>query len=113
MRKAKSFLLFFLFLSLHAFLSSLFAQSNQASFQHLSIEDGLSDNRINCMVQDDEGFMWIGTEDGLNRYNGFTSKIFHHSIDSFSICSNAITCAFKDRTNRLWFGGNGLMLFNP
>jgi len=90
-----------------------FAQHNTTSFQHLTIENGLSDNRINCMVQDADGFMWICTEDGLNRFNGYTSKIFRHTEDSFSVCSNTITCAFKDRTNCLWFGGNGVMVCNP
>ncbi|MEO8085210.1 MAG: two-component regulator propeller domain-containing protein [Bacteroidota bacterium] len=112
MRQAKRLFSFILLFFLPAILNSIFAQSNPTSFQHLSIENGLSDNGINCFVQDAEGFMWIGTEDGLNKYNGRSSKIYRHSTDSFSICSNAITCAFKDKRNRLWFGGNGLMLFN-
>ncbi len=109
----KHFLLKFLILFLPVVSGNVFAQRNASSFQHLSIDNGLSDNRINCIIQDADGYIWIGTEDGLNKFNGHSSKIFRHSEDSFSVCSNAITCAFKDKSSRLWFGGDGLMVCNP
>ena len=113
MFRVKHFLLRLLIIFMPAVPGMSFGQSNPSSFQHLTIENGLSDNRINCVIEDAEGFIWIGTDDGLNKFNGYSSKIFRHSADSFSVCSNTIHCAFKDNTNRLWFGGNGLMVCNP
>ena len=46
-----------------------YAQVTESTFQHFSIEEGLSDNAVNCIVQDNEGYIWMGTEDGLNKFN--------------------------------------------
>lgn len=52
------------------------AQYSQASFKHLGIEDGLSQSVVKSIVQDKYGFMWFGTNDGLNKYDGYTFKVF-------------------------------------
>ena len=50
----------------------LFAASNDLCFRHFSVEDGLSSNSVRALMQDKYGFLWIGTDEGLNRYDGTT-----------------------------------------
>ena len=54
----------------------LFAQDKPVKFDRLSTRDGLSQNRVFDITQDQNGFIWIGTEDGLNRYDGYNFKVF-------------------------------------
>ncbi|MBK9106831.1 MAG: histidine kinase [Saprospiraceae bacterium] len=92
----------------------LLSQVDNASFQHLNIENGLSNNTINSIVQDDEGYIWIATNDGLNKFNGYTSKLFYpNKLDSNNIVNTSLGCSFKDSKGRLWFGANGLILCDP
>lgn len=113
MSKARNkFFFFTLFLLLLFCLS--FAQNTSTSFQHLSIDNGLSSNHINCILQDNTGYIWIGTNDGLNKFNGYLIKTFRNvEGDSLSLASNFITCGFKDSKNRLWFGGDFLCMGYP
>ncbi|ADY53186.1 hypothetical protein Pedsa_2644 [Pseudopedobacter saltans DSM 12145] len=55
----------------------------QLKFKHLTINDGLSQNVVLCMIQDREGYIWMGTEDGLNRYDGYEFKHYKHSDDEW------------------------------
>lgn len=76
-------------------------------FGHLSVEDGLSQSSVLTIFQDSKGFMWFGTEDGLNRYDGYGFKIFRPEKDNpYSISDNIIHCIFEDRGGRLWIGTN-------
>ncbi|MEL7532754.1 MAG: two-component regulator propeller domain-containing protein, partial [Bacteroidota bacterium] len=78
-------------------LSSISAQSLDLFFEHFTTEDGLSQNDVNCIIQDSLGFMWFGTNDGLNRYDGYNVTEFKPSeTDSFSISSNLINCLETD-----------------
>ena len=52
------------------FMGQLFGEIENENFKHLTIQDGLSHNHIICIIQDYEGFIWYGTEDGLNKFNG-------------------------------------------
>ena len=52
----------------------------ELSFHHLDISNGLSQNGIKCMVQDRTGFMWFGTEDGLNRFDGYSFTVFKQDM---------------------------------
>src|ERR1700748_3791846 len=61
---------------------SSFAQNNKYQFSHLDISDGLSHNQVNCIYKDSKGFMWFGTMSGLNRYDGYSFKIFKHDINT-------------------------------
>ncbi|NQZ05793.1 MAG: response regulator [Algicola sp.] len=84
-------------------------------FDHLSIEDGLSQNSVMSILQDHQGFLWFATQDGLNRYDGYSFKIFRHNPnDPHSISSNLITTLFEDSKGRLWIGthGGGINRFN-
>ena len=111
----QSILLFGLFLFAGAFSNSLFPQSAKYSnsFQHYSIENGLSNNVVNCVVQDDRGFIWIGTENGLNQFDGISSKVYRQQNSNESSGFSRQECAFKDSKSRLWFGGNGLLQYKP
>ena len=73
-------------------------------FEHLSVQQGLSDNTVFCILQDREGFMWIGTQSGLNKYDGynFTSYNPEPSNSRNSLQHNFITDIQEDRKGRLW-----------
>jgi len=82
--------------------------------EHFSIEEGLSQNTIICSIQDSRGFMWFGTEDGLNRFDGYTfKKFFHNPSDPYSLSHNRIKSIYEDREGSLWVGtmGGGLNKF--
>ena len=83
--------------------SSLFAQS--INFNHLTVEDGLSNNIVNSVIQDHIGFLWFATEDGLNRYDGYNFKIFRHNpLDSNSLSDNSIWALTEDKKGNIWIG---------
>ena len=81
------------------------AQNLSLSFEQLDIRNGLSNNHVSCMIQDHLGFIWIGTDDGLNRYDGYQFKVYSHIPgDSASLASDVITALFQDRDRVLWIG---------
>ena len=86
------------------------------AFNNLSVENGLSDNKVNTIIQDQAGFMWFGTEDGLDRYDGYNFKIFRHNPDdSNSISDNCIWVLMEDRKGNIWIGTKAGVLnkYNP
>lgn len=90
--------------------------SQSIKFNHLTIEDGLSNNDVNTMIQDQIGFLWFATEDGLNRYDGYNFKIFRNNPDDItSISDNSIWSLIEDRKGNIWIGTKGGFLnkFNP
>lgn len=90
------------------------AQSIPDQFEWISTESGLSNNIVYSTYQDSEGFIWIGTDNGLNRYDGYDFKTFYHdSDDSTSISSNVVRNILEDKAGNLWIGTvNGLNLFD-
>jgi ligand-binding sensor domain-containing protein/class 3 adenylate cyclase/predicted metal-dependent HD superfamily phosphohydrolase len=104
-------LLFTLFVG-HSFL---FAQKNNFSFDHLGLREGLSQSYVNCVVQDKQGFMWFGTQDGLNKYDGYHFNVYkNYPKESNSISSNFIHDIKIDERGNLWIAtDNGLNLFDP
>src|SRR6478735_6592141 len=85
-------------------------------FVRLSLEDGLSQARVGAIVQDSEGFIWLGTQEGLNRYDGYTFQVFLHDPEKpRSLSHNSVQCLLVDRQQRLWVGteGGGLNRFEP
>jgi len=83
-------------------------------FKHLSTQSGLSNNIINCIAQDRMGFMWFGTMEGLNRYDGSDFKVFKKDLnDPLSLADNMVFKVYIDKQNRIWVGTqNGLCLFD-
>lgn len=74
-------------------------------FEHLGIEDGLSQVTAKCILQDKQGYIWIGTQDGLNRFDGYSFKVFRHDPeDSSSLSSSLINCLIEDSHGRLVIG---------
>src|SRR3954466_7244906 len=84
-------------------------------FESITIDDGLSQGMVNCIIQDHYGFMWFATKDGLNRYDGYHFVVYRHDpSDSNSIAENYIEALFEDSKGRLWVGTatGGLEFFN-
>lgn len=81
------------------------AQSPQLKLEHISLNQGLSQNSVFCILQDSRGFLWFGTQDGLNRYDGYRFVVFRASSqDSFSLAGNLIYCLYETRDSTLWAG---------
>ncbi len=75
------------------------------NFKHITVENGLSNNDVNTLIQDKYGFIWFGTDDGLNRYDGYNFKIFRHAPeDSNSISDNSIWALAEDKKGNIWIG---------
>lgn len=105
---AKSLLLL---LAIATIVSQTTAQTNSdklpitLTFAQYTAINGLSNSHVNAIGQDSKGFVWIATNDGLNRTDGYTMESFHHVVgDSSSINSSTIYDIFTDRENRTWFG---------
>lgn len=80
----------------------------EIKFERISVQHGLSQSAVTCMIQDKQGFLWIGTQDGLNRYDGYKFTVFKKNPhDKNSISNNYITCLFEDRDGYLWAGTSG------
>ena len=74
-------------------------------FRHISLEQGLSQASVQAVVQDEQGFLWIGTQDGLNRYDGYGFTVFRNDpLDPASIPDNGIACLAPGRGGALWIG---------
>jgi ligand-binding sensor domain-containing protein/signal transduction histidine kinase len=74
-------------------------------FEHLGLEEGLSQSTVMAILQDKQGFLWFGTEDGLNRYDGYTFKVFRPDPDDlYSISDRWINSLYEDRDGHLWIG---------
>ncbi len=99
--KKKYILIFILFLS---FVVSK-AQETDIKFETISLEEGLSQSSVRCIIQDYKGFMWIGTLDGLNKYDGYTITNYHfNNHNPYSIADNTINALFEDSEKNLWIG---------
>ena len=87
----------------------------QVQFDHLSLEQGLPQSVVQCLLQDQKGFMWFGTQDGLIRYDGYEFKAYRYDPDDPHSLSNSMVMAlYEDRQGTLWVGtsGGGLNRFD-
>ncbi len=100
--KSKSgFIIFLLLLCLNI-------KGQNISFNHLTVENGLSNNSILAITQDGDGFLWFGTRNGINRYDGSHFKFYtQNNNDSNSLSSNNVIALFCDSKKNLWVGSSG------
>ena len=93
----------------------IFAQKRDIQFEQLTIDDGLSANTVLSLLQDSRGFLWIGTYNGLNKYDGYNFIVYNNSPDdSSSISDNQIRSLCEDSNGDIWIGiwEGGLNKFN-
>ena len=89
-------------------LASAELQSTEVSFARLDLMDGLSQNTINALCQDVRGFLWIGTQDGLNVYDGYGFEVFRHDgADSTTLSSGYVSDLLVDSRGELWIASVG------
>lgn len=98
--------------------SALLAQTHAMRFERISVEQGLSNFTVTSIVQDRQGFLWFGTADGLNKYDGYDFKIYKHDPeDATSLPGQEVNCLLVDRAGTLWIGaglrGRGVYRFDP
>jgi len=93
---------------------SVFTRGQSYNFRHYEVENGLSYNSVISSLQDKKGFLWFGTKDGLNRFDGNNFKIFRNDPDEpGSLGDNFIHCLFEDTQQHLWAGTRrGLFRYN-
>ena len=91
------------------------AQPDDYQFVRYSAEKGLSHNQVNCFLKDRQGFVWIGTADGLNRFDGYSFKIFKHiPSDSTTLADQHIIDLFEDPDGYIWINTNqGYNIYDP
>src|SRR3954465_15160324 len=78
-------------------------EGRQYSFKHFSVTNGLASNTVGAVIQDKEGFMWMATDNGLQRYDGSSFITFRHEKDvATSIPSNYIHNMYMDEEKNIW-----------
>ncbi len=107
MQPIRSLILFFL-LSLFSIVSAQTLQTlkeENLRFRNIGLEQGLSQSTVYAVAQDSRGFMWLGTQDGLNRFDGYSMKVFKHIPgDRNSVADNSISCLAGGKDDNLWIG---------
>lgn len=109
------YLIFFCAIGLLFYPTIVEAQRQEIYFSHLTVKDGLSQSSANCIIQDFRGFIWISTNNGLNRYDGSTFKIYKFDPkNSNSISDNSTDNILEDKKKKLWVctNGKGLNLYD-
>lgn len=85
--------------------SSAVGQVELLRFEHLTVNEGLSQSSINALVQDHRGFLWVGTQDGLNRFDGYRFEVMRNDpTDPRSLGNNNVSSLFEDSSGVLWVG---------
>jgi len=95
-------------------IGSISAQ--EIKFKKFTVEEGLSNSFVNCLLQDRTGFIWFGTDDGLNRFDGYDIKVYrNYPDDKFSLSENIIWALCEDHSGNLWIGtkSGGLNKYDP
>ena len=103
-----------LLLTLTALLDTASTQSPYY-FKHYEVEHGLSNNTVLCSIQDKKGFMWFGTIDGLNRFDGYSFKTFRNDpANPKSLGNNSVFTLCSGNDESIWVGTNkGLYKYDP
>jgi len=89
-------------------------QASTIRFERITAEDGLSQNAVLAIWQDSQGFMWFGTEGGLNKYDGYQFIVYKHDPDDpTTLSDDFVSSIYEDRDGNLWVGTrNGLNRFD-
>jgi len=106
---------YLLLFCVQAFYCFSFSQIRDLKFEYLGIETGLSYNNVNYILQDSRGFMWFGTSDGLNKYDGYQFTVYKNKLaDQNSLSGNSVKSIIEDSKEVLWIGtwGGGLNKFD-
>lgn len=88
------------------FMGRLYSfNSGNYVFKNFTIEDGLSQSTVLSILHDSKGYLWFGTVDGLNRFDGYEFKIFRNEVrDTLSISDNGISALYEDKNGIIWIG---------
>ena len=89
-------------------------QEKPIVFSHLNVSHGLSQNQINCICRDSKGFIWFGTNAGLNRFDGINFEVFNHEKKgNRTLANNTINAITEDKNGDLWIGtANGVSILD-
>src|SRR6185503_20411343 len=94
---------YFLLLLMHVLCSFAYPQNPQIQFDRIGTAEGLSQSNAYCIMQDSRGFMWFGTWEGLNKYDGYTITVYKSDLlDQNSISNNFITSIAESKNGDLW-----------
>lgn len=113
--KKAIFVTYFLFVLILLYNSQTLGQINPVNFTRILSQNGLSQNTVHCILQDNKGFMWFATEDGLDKYDGYNFTVYKNiAHDESSLSDNFIWTIYQDRDGNMWVGTNsgGLCEFN-
>ncbi|MES2733978.1 MAG: two-component regulator propeller domain-containing protein [Bacteroidota bacterium] len=110
----KRFGVFFGFALVFSCIYPLAFAQQQLKFKHIGTTEGLSQGHGMCIMQDKEGFMWFGTRDGLNQYDGYQMTVYRNEPKNpHSLSDNELTCLYQDRQGVFWAGTrNGLNIYD-
>ena len=112
MRKVFAFLSFLLILT--GVCGHVGAQTDQYRFKHITVNEGLSHNQVLAFLKDRKGFVWIGTQSGLNRFDGNRVKVFTSDpTDSTSLADNYVSRLFEFPDGKIGVVGNTFSIYNP
>lgn len=111
---AKKYIFFLLQLLLVSTLNAANISPLNSNMRVYSVLNGLSSNEVLCILQDSKGFMWYGTKNGLNRYDGYEFKSYKSNyLNPYYFSNNSIYCLAEDKSNNLWIGtSKGLNVLN-
>ncbi|RRB06955.1 hybrid sensor histidine kinase/response regulator [Larkinella rosea] len=102
-------------LAIFLFDSPSEAQTGMVRFKHITTNEGLSQSNVTCILQDKRGFMWFGTQDGLNLYDGYSFTVYRHDPNRpKSLSDNYVRALYEDRKGQIWVGTDdgGLCMLN-
>lgn len=93
---------------------AIFAEEPNLNFRHYTINEGLSQNTVFCLLEDRDGIIWMGTADGLNKFDGYDFKYYKHEFrNAYSISNNQINALYEDKSGKIWIGtADGLNVFD-